>query len=92
MAAGAAAGAAAAMANAIRASGVLVRLDPAEFMKILGRIPDPLVVAATGGLFTRNYRYLVSHKGLAFYTTAKEPLNLPAGAEVITADSIWIPS
>ena len=53
MAAGGAA-AAAAIANAIKASGVLLRLDPTEFLKIVGRAPDPLVVTATGGLFTKN--------------------------------------
>jgi hypothetical protein len=89
MAAGAAA--AAAIARAIKASGVLVRLDPVEFLKILGRVPDPLVVAATGGVFTKNYQYLVGYKGLAFYTKSAEPLQLPASAEVIAAKSIWIP-
>ena len=88
---GAAAAAAAAIAQAIKASGVLVRLDPAEFLKIVGRAPDPLVVVATGGLFAKNYQYLVSHKGLAFYTKSSEPLLLPASAEVISAKSIWIP-
>lgn len=91
MAAGAAAAAAAAIAQAIKASGVLVRLDPAEFLKILSRVPDPLVVAATGGLFTKNYQYLMGYKGLAFYTKSAEPLQLPAGAELIAARGIWTP-
>ena len=91
MAAGGAAAAAAAIAQAIKASGVLVRLEPAEFQKILGRVPEPLVVAATGGLFTKNYQYLVGYKGLAFYTKSREPLQLPADGEVIAANSIWIP-
>lgn len=90
MAAGAAA--AAAIALAIKASGVLVRLDPAEFMKIVGRLQDPLVVVATGGLFTKNYQYLMGYKGLAFYTKSTEPLQLPASAEVIAAKSMWIPN
>jgi hypothetical protein len=90
MAAGAAA--AAAIAQAIKASGVLVRLDPAEFMKIVGRVPDPLVVVATGGLFTKNYQYLVAYKGLAFYTKSAEPLQLPATTEVIAARGIWTPN
>jgi hypothetical protein len=91
MAAGGAA-AAAAIAQAIKASGVLVRLDPAEFMKIVGRLQDPLVVVATGGLFTKNYQYLVGYKGLAFYTKSAESLQLPVTAEVIAAKSIWTPS
>ena len=90
MAVGAAA--AAAIAQAIKASGVLISLEPAEFMKIVGRVPDPLVVVATGGLFTKNYQYLVGYKGLAFYTKSAEPLQLPATTEVIAARGIWTPN
>ncbi len=91
MAAGAGAAAAAAIAQAIKASGVLVRLDPAEFMKIVGRVSDPLLVVAMGGLFTKNYQYLMGYKGLAFYTKSSEPLQLSATAEVIAAKGIWTP-
>jgi hypothetical protein len=91
MAAAAGAAAAAAIANAVRASGVLVRLEPQEFCKVLNRIKDPLVVTSQGGLFRTNYQYLVSYKGLAFYTKSAEPVLLPGGAEVVTAAAIFIP-
>jgi len=90
MAAGGAA-AAAAIAEATKASGVLVRLDPDEFRKVMVRVPNPLVVISEGGLFSKNYQYLMSYKGLAFFTKAPAPLDLPAGAEVVTAQRIWIP-
>jgi len=87
-----AAGAAAAVANAIRAAGVTVRLKPEEFARILARATDPLVVTAPGGrFFGKNYQYLMSYKGLAFYCEADEPLQLPAGAELVHAGSIWMP-
>jgi hypothetical protein len=86
-----AAGAAAAIAMAIKASGVLVRMDPGEFLNLAGRADRPLIVAATGGLFTKNYQYLMGYKGLAFFTKAPEPLNLPADAEIVAAQGIWIP-
>ncbi len=82
---------AAAANKATKASGVLVRLDPEQFMKILGRMPDPLLVVATGGMFTKNYQYLMGYKGLAFYTKSADPMQLPATAEVIAAKEIWIP-
>ena len=41
--------AAAAIAQAIRASGVVLSLRSDEFRKILLRMPDPLVVVAEGG-------------------------------------------
>jgi hypothetical protein len=45
----AAGGAAAAIAQAIKASGVVIRVAPYEFRKIIIRMPDPLVVIAQGG-------------------------------------------
>ena len=82
---------AAAIAAAIKASGVLVRLEPIEFTKILNRAKDPLVVTAPGGLFRRKYQYMLSYKGLAFLTLSPTPLMLPAGCEVVSAGGIWIP-
>ncbi len=90
MAAGGAA-AAAAIAQAIKASGVVVRMAPEGFRKLMIRVPDPLVVISQGGVFWTNYQYLMSYKGLAFYTKSSTPLDLPAGAEVVTADKIWTP-
>jgi hypothetical protein len=91
MAADAAAAAGAAIAQAIKASGVLVRVDPGEFSKILNRVKDPLVVTAKGGVFSTNYQYLVSYKGLAFFTKSATPVELPSGCEVVGARSIFIP-
>ena len=89
--AGAAAAAAAGTVRALGASGVIVRVEPAEFLEVARRQPGSLVVQATGGLFRTNYQYLTSYKGLAFFTKAPAPLELPAGTEVVQAQSIWIP-
>lgn len=83
--------AAAAIAQAIKASGVLVRVAPDEFAKILSRAKEPLIVVAEGGLFRTNYQYLAGYKGLAFFTKSDAPLNLPSGAELVKASRIWIP-
>ena len=90
---GAAAGAlaAAAIANAIKANGVLVTVTPEEFSLILSRTLQPLVVMSQGGFFSPSYKYLTSYKGLAFYTKSQQRLMLPTGAEVINAKSISIP-
>ena len=90
MAAGAAA-AAAAIANAIKASGVVLRVAPADFHTILRKIEKPLVVYAEGGFFSTNYQYLVSYKGFAFFTKSSEPILLPAQVETIAARKIWTP-
>lgn len=92
VAGGAAASAAAAIAQAVKASGVIVRVEPADFLAILRRQPGALVVHATGGFFSTNYQYLTSYKGLAFFTKAPAaPLDLPAGTELVQAQSIWVP-
>jgi len=87
----AAAGGAAAMIRAARASGVIVRVKPEDFGALLRRMTDPLVVASQGGFFKKYYEYLTSYKGLAFYTRSPEAIQLPAGAEVVAASRIWIP-
>lgn len=82
---------AAAIAQAIKASGAIVRLEPAEFLKILGRNDEPLVVQAQGGVFRTSWQYLTSYKGLAFFTKSAQPLLLPGRAQIVSAASIWIP-
>jgi hypothetical protein len=91
---GAAVGAAiaAAIAKAIKANGILVRVEPADFQSLVLKVKDPLVVYAEGGIFSTSYQYLVSYKGFAFFTKSASPLILPSGVETILAKKIWIPS
>ena len=87
----AAAAAAAAIAEAIKASGVIVRVTPENFRLILERANDALVVHAEGGVFRTSYQYLLSYKGIAFFTKSSEPINLPANVETVIANKIWVP-
>ena len=94
MSAGAMAGAAAAAAahsQAVKASGVIVKVAPEDFLNILQRQDQPLVVHATGGFFSTYHRYLSSYKGLAFFTQSPTELSLPKGCEIIQAQKIWVP-
>src|SRR5215211_4717666 len=79
------------IANAIKASGVVVRVDPGEFLAILRRAEAPLVVLGRGGVFKKHYQYLTSYKGLAFYATSPDPFVLPSRVEVVQAKTISIP-
>jgi hypothetical protein len=81
----------AAIANAIKASGAIVGVEPDAFLTIVNRSEAPLIVIAEKKLFGRRYSYLTSYKGLAFYTKSKAALILPGSADVIVARSIWIP-
>jgi hypothetical protein len=88
---GAVAGAAAAMIRAAKASGVIVRIEPSDFAALAAKVGDPLVVASRGGFFTKYFDYLMSYKGLAFYTRSPNPISLPPAAEIVSATQIWIP-
>ena len=89
---GGAAGAENAIADAIKASGAIVRVEPGDFEAILERTEAPLVVIAQGGVFKTKYHYLTAYKGLIFYTRTPMPLALPPKTELINAHKIWIPS
>ncbi len=82
----------AAIANAIKASGVVVRMEPDQFQQLLYRMTQPLVVVALGGLLKKKYQYLVAYRGLAFFTASVEQIHLPGGCEVIEAKQIWVPA
>ena len=90
MAAGAAAAHAAAV-NALKASGVVVRLEPAEWLAVLERTDVPLVVVAPGGVFRKHFRYLTSYRGLAFFTKSEHALVLPRRTELVQARAIAVP-
>ena len=77
--------------NAVKASGVVVRIDPPEFLALLQRTDAPLVVVGQGGTFRKHHRYLTPYRGLAFYTRSPKPLTLPPQAEIIAVQSISIP-
>ncbi|MFC2008490.1 hypothetical protein ACFLUT_00340 [Chloroflexota bacterium] len=83
---------AAAMAQATKASGAIVDMEPDGFMTILAKCERPLVVVSRGGFLDRSFRYLVGHKGFVFHTKSKTELMLPGRIEVVAAKSVWIPS
>lgn len=86
------AAAAAAIANAIKASGAIVRVESKDFQTIAQRTQKPLIVIVKPGFWSRSYRYLTSYKGLTFYTKSGAPLNLPSDAELVNCAAIFIPS
>ena len=52
------------IAQAVKASGAIVRVEPDDFLKILARSADPLVISAQGGYLSGGHDYLTSYKGL----------------------------
>lgn len=89
---GGGAAAAAAIAQAVKASGAIVRMEPNHFVQIVHRAEEPVVVMATSKIFGRvSYKYLTSYKGLAFYTKSSSQLPLGVRTELVYAKQIWIP-
>lgn len=89
-AAGAGAAAYAAMINAVKASGTIVEVEPDEFLNILSRSPDPLVVYSPAGFMVK-FKYITSYKGLCFYTKTPTELPLPGNIELVSVKKIWVP-
>jgi len=86
------AAAAVAIANAIKASGVVVKVENKDFLSILQRTQSPLVVVAGKSIWLSSHKYLTSYKGLAFYTKSRDPLHLPGDVELVACKTIFIPS
>jgi hypothetical protein len=84
---------AAAIVQAIGASGAIVRLEPSAFERLVGRIDDALVVRSQGSSMLRGerYSYLMGYRGLVFYSESRTPLALPGRTEILEAKSIWVP-
>lgn len=86
------AAAAAAIAQAIKASGAIVRVSPEDFSTIIDRVEKPLVVMSVGRFLGTTYHYLTSYKGLIFYTKSPQQLLMKGSTELVIAKSIYIPT
>ena len=85
------AGAAGVIANAIKASGAIVKVDAETLTGILARSGKPVVVTAPGGFLGKGHKYITCYGGLYFYCTSRDEIPIPGAAEVIMAKTIWIP-
>jgi hypothetical protein len=88
----AAVAAAAARIQAVRASGVVVQLEPEAFESVVNRMERPLVVRASGGFLSSRWHYLAPYRGLAFYAKSNRDLSLPGNTEIVEAKKMWVPS
>ena len=93
MSAGAAGAAAAAAAiNAVRSFGVIVHVTPEDFLTMVALQDEPLVVASNEKiLFWSTCQYLVSFKGLTFFTKSPFPLEFDPGTLIVQCKCIRVP-
>jgi hypothetical protein len=80
-----------AIAEAIKASGAVVRVSPENFTMILSKNEKPLVVISERKFIVTSYQYMTSYRDFIFYTKTKLPIPLTSNVEVIKAKTIWIP-
>ena len=64
-----------AVINAIKAMGMILTVDPEDFLNVLNK----------------HHQYLTSYKGLAFFTKSQEKLPMPLKTELITVKKILMP-
>ncbi len=90
-----AAGAAAAQAainEAIKASGAIVKIGPYEFSHLISKMEDGIVIEkGNNGFFDSAYKYSTSYKGFIFYCKSREQITIPTRLEKVKARSIWVP-
>ncbi|MGD1913473.1 MAG: hypothetical protein ACFB2X_22330 [Rivularia sp. (in: cyanobacteria)] len=68
--------------------GTGVRIKPEDFMMIISKGEDPLVVETAEGFFTKIYKYATAYKGFVFFTESLNRLQFAAHIEIIQAQSI----
>lgn len=79
--------------NARMALGTIVVVDSNRFSSILTMIETPLVIVSREKyLFRKLYKYIVTYKGLVFYTDSEKSILLPDNIELIEAERIWTPT
>jgi hypothetical protein len=91
---GAAAAAAAARMNATIAAGGMIRVDPEEFLRMVDRLAEPVIVHYRGiwAMFmSPAHHYIMPYKGLTVVTKSRDLLFLPKGVELIEAKSLYMP-
>ncbi len=68
--------------------GTGVRIKSEDFMTIVSKSEEPLVVETAEGFFTKIYKYATAYKGFVFFTESLNRLHFTAHTEIIQAQSI----
>ena len=87
---GEAAGTAIAAAEALKAIGSIIIVEPNQFISILEKNEKPITVHSPSGFMTK-HKYITSYKGLVFFTKSSTELIIPSFVEIIEAKKILIP-
>ncbi|MEA5618960.1 hypothetical protein VB711_14080 [Cronbergia sp. UHCC 0137] len=68
-----------------RGTGVCLKLE--DFLTLLSKNQEALVIVTSEGFFTKIYKYVTAYKGFVFFTESLDKLELGSNIEVIYAQS-----
>lgn len=85
------AGAASQSMRAVKSFGILVKLSHNDFLALVEKDANALILKTRSKMWFFGYRYLISYKGFAFYTNSTLELKLPKDREIMLIDRIVIP-
>lgn len=89
---GGAAAAQAAINEAIKASGAIIRIEAEEFKRLISKMEDGIVIEKdASGFLSSGYKYSTAYKGFIFYCKSVSAIPIPGRLEKIKARRIWIP-
>jgi len=78
-------------ATEAKASGVVIQIEIKDFVSVVEKMENALVIMARTGIRGRKYQYLTSYKSMIFVAESDVPLQLPNNAEFLNARRIWVP-
>lgn len=88
-----AAAAQAAIQQAIKASGTIVKIDASDFTRLISKMDDGLVIESVIRFFSiETYKYSTAYKGFVFYCKSSDSISIPSRLEKINAKHIWVPN
>jgi len=77
--------------RAVKACGCLIELKPADFIELVARTEEPLVVLAHTGIILKTFEYMTSYKNFCFHTESKTVLKFTNKIELVVAAKMTIP-
>ena len=71
--------------------GIVISVETDEFMRLMKQAGNALIIHQQPSWWQTYNRYLMSYRGMAFYTRSKEELSISKYAEVIAAKNFYVP-
>ena len=72
-------------------SSVVISVETDEFMRLLKEAGNPVVIHQPSKWWQPYNRYLLTYRGMTFYTRTKEELVISKYADTVQAKSFYVP-